>query len=120
MQADLRSKVADICLAFPEAARSMSHGGHDSYSVRGKKFAYFLDNHHGDGRIAINVRAMPGEQSRLVEQDAERFFVPAYLGPRGWVGLRIDLGDVDWAEAERLITDSYLLQAPRKLAALLG
>ena len=116
----LRAGVGEICLALPGAERGETHGGHDSYVVRGKKFAYYLNNHHGDGRIAINVRAMPGEQSRLVEADPERYLVPAYLGARGWVGLRLDAGEVDWGEVERLVLDSFVLQAPKRLVAELG
>ena len=118
MDSDLRARLARIACAFPEAERDATHGGHDAYAVRGKKFAYFLDNHHGDGRTAVTVRCPPGEHTRLIESDPVRFFMPAYLGPRGWVGLRLDLARVDWDEVERLVLDSYVLQAPKRLAAL--
>jgi phosphoribosylglycinamide formyltransferase-1 len=114
----LRAHVSKICLALPDVTmNATSQGGHASFAVRGKKFVYYLVNHHGDGRIAINVKTPPGEQSRLVETDPERYFVPAYLGPRGWAGMRLDLPRTHWREVERLCVESYLLLAPKKLAA---
>jgi hypothetical protein len=95
-------------------------GGHDerhrALTVRGRNFAYFTDDHHGDGRLALIVKAPPGEQQILIASDPERFFVPAYLGPRGWVGLRLDVASPDWTEAEELLVESYCLCAPKKLA----
>jgi phosphoribosylglycinamide formyltransferase-1 len=117
----LRARVSKICLALPEVTMSAtSHGGHASFAVRGKKFVYYLVNHHGDGRIAVNVKAPPGEQSRLVESNPDRYFVPAYLGPRGWAGMRLDIGRTDWREVERLCVESYLLLAPKTLASQLA
>jgi phosphoribosylglycinamide formyltransferase-1 len=114
----IRTRIEKICLALPETSMSAtSHGGHASFAVRGKKFVYYLVNHHGDGRIAINVKVPPGEQSRLVEAEPDRYFVPAYLGPRGWLGLRLDTPRPDWREAERLCIESYVLLAPKKLSA---
>jgi phosphoribosylglycinamide formyltransferase-1 len=84
---------------------------HWSYAVRGKKFAYYLDDHHGDGRVAVTFRAAPGEQARLVAADPARFFVPAYMGVHGWAGLRLDTGPVDWDEVERFVTDSHAFVA---------
>lgn len=114
-----RERIASICLAFPEAARDSRTGQHDVYTVRGKRFAYYLDDHHGDGRISLEFRGAPGEQGRLVAEDNRRFFVPSYIARYGWVGLYLDLGTVDWDEAERFILDSFVLAAPRTLAAKL-
>ena len=69
-------------------------------------------------RFSLTCKAPPGEQSRLVGSDPARFFIPRYLGPKGWVGFRLDLSSVDWDEAERLLIDSYQLVAPKRLAAL--
>jgi phosphoribosylglycinamide formyltransferase-1 len=110
-------RVTRVCLSLPEATVESATGQHHAFRVRGRTFAYFLDHHHGDGRVAITVKAAPGEQGRLVAAAPERFFVPAYLGARGWVGLRFDVGAVDWAETERLLRDSYAFTAPRRLAA---
>jgi phosphoribosylglycinamide formyltransferase-1 len=110
-----RTRLADICLALPEASSS-SGGVHMRFDVRGKTFAYFLNDHHGDGRVALNCKVPPGMQASLIRADPARFFVPAYLGPRGWVGLRIDTPKVDWGEVRELVVESYRLIAPKRLA----
>jgi phosphoribosylglycinamide formyltransferase-1 len=116
--AESRRKVREICALLPEAtARERQH---IKFEVRGKTFAYFLEDHHGDARIAINVKAAPGQQPALIAAYPERFFMPAYLGPKGWLGLYIDRGKVDWAEVESLLTDSYRMVAPKRLAALVA
>ena len=84
-------------------------GDHDSYRVKKKVFAYFLDNHHGDGIVAVCVKALPGDNKRLIESDPARFYPPAYIGPRGWVGYRLDAGKVSWAEVKELVKGSYAL-----------
>jgi predicted DNA-binding protein (MmcQ/YjbR family) len=111
------SLLSDICLALPEATRELQ-GDHASFRVRKKVFAYFLNNHHGDGIVSICGKALPGDHTALVASDPVKFYLPAYIGPRGWVGLRLDIGRVDWEEVKELITGSYLQTAPRKLAAL--
>ncbi len=112
-------RLTAICLAFPETTRE--HGGpHASFLVRNKKFAYYLDDHHGDGRLAVCIKVEPGENEMLVASDATRFYRPAYIGSQGWVGLRLDLGEIDWAEVAGLVADSYCLAAPKRLAALVS
>ena len=112
---DPRARVRDIGLSLPEAtAREINH---IKFEVRGKTFGYYLDNHHGDGRIAINCKVAPGDQDLLLRVDPVRFFMPAYLGPKGWVGFRLDTPDVDWEHVRQLLTDSYRLVAPKRLAA---
>ena len=71
----------------------------------------------GDGRISVWCKAPPGSQEILVGADPETFFVPPYVGHRGWVGVRID-GTPDWDEVATVIRRSYALIAPKKLAAL--
>ncbi|MEX0751083.1 MAG: MmcQ/YjbR family DNA-binding protein [Dehalococcoidia bacterium] len=105
-----------MCLRLPEAtAREQQHV---KFTVRGKSFAYYLDDHHGDGRVAINVKAAPGQQQALIAAYPERFFMPSYLGPKGWLGLYLDAGVIDWDEVESLLIDSYRMIAPKRLAAL--
>ena len=111
------SLLSEICLALPEATRELK-GDHASFRVRKKVFAYFLNNHHGDGIVFICGKALPGDNNALVASDPVKYYLPAYIGPRGWVGLRLDLGEVDWDEVRELVTGSYLQTAPRKLAAL--
>ena len=111
------SLLSDICLALPEATREL-RGDHASFRVRKKVFAYFLNNHHGDGIVSICGKALPGDNAVLVASDPARFYLPAYIGPRGWVGLRLDVGKVDWEEVRELVIGSYRQTAPRTLAAL--
>jgi len=111
------SSLSDICLALPDATRELQ-GDHASFRVRKKVFAYFLNNHHGDGIVSICGKTLPGDHKVLVASDPVKYYLPAYIGPRGWVGLRLDVGKVDWDEVKELVTGSYLQTAPRKLAAL--
>jgi hypothetical protein len=89
---------------------------HTAFAVRGKKFAYHLVDHHGDGRIALECKAAPGQNTSLVASDPDRFFLPMYMAHHGWVGLYLDVGRIDWQEVRELVTDAYLLIAPKRLA----
>jgi len=119
--AQRRRRLIAICRALPEVhASAMGLADeHLALRVRKKTFAYYLYDHHGDGRIALWCKAAPGEQASLVGQDARRFFVPAYLGPKGWVGVRLDLGTVAWGEIAYLVGMAYRMSAPRALVARL-
>ena len=109
-------RFTKICLALPEATREYN-GQHATYQVRKKTFAYYLDNHHGDGIVAVACKALPGDNVALISANPDRFFMPAYIGPRGWVALRLDLGKIDWDEVSELALGSYLQTAPKRLAA---
>jgi hypothetical protein len=110
--------VRRICLAMPEATERPSHGS-PAFFVRGRTtFVMFLDDHHGDGRLAIWCAAPPGVQADLVEQEPDRFFVPPYVGGRGWLGVRLDRS-LDWGEVEGIVADAYRTVAPKRLVALL-
>jgi predicted DNA-binding protein (MmcQ/YjbR family) len=111
-------KLTDICLALPSAERSLS-GSHATYRVRAKVFAYFLDDHHGDGIVSVCVKSELGENVDRVRRDPERYYLPAYIGPRGWFGLRLDRGRVDWREVANVVERSYRLTAPKTLVAKL-
>ncbi|HLZ72743.1 MAG TPA: MmcQ/YjbR family DNA-binding protein [Dehalococcoidia bacterium] len=113
------SRLSAICLALPEAVREQ-WGSLTSFSVRKKKFAYFLDNHHGDGIVALCWKAAPGENAARAAADPRRFSIPAYIGHQGWAGLRLDRGPIDWDEVAELAEYSYRLAAPKRLAALLA
>lgn len=113
----LRERVAAIVAELPEA--TCAGDQHLTLAVRKKTFAYFLDDHHGDGRLSIAFKAAAGEQDALVRSDPRRFHVPAYLGARGWAALWLDVGRVNWTEVRELLTDAYRLQAPRTLIARL-
>ena len=114
----LIKKLGQICMRLPEAAR-IDQGDHASFLVRKKVFAYFLNNHHGDGIVCVACKVLPGDNSRLIAQDPARFCMPAYIGPRGWVSFRLDTAKVDWEEVSELVRGSYMLVAPKTLAAKL-
>jgi hypothetical protein len=110
------TRLTKICLALPEVARQTS-GSHANFLVRKKVFAYFLNNHHGDGIVSICAKTMPGDHTALAEAQPDRFYLPAYIGPRGWIGLRLDVGEIDWDEVAELVALSYRRTAPKTLAA---
>ena len=112
-------RLTKICLALPEASREV-RGDHANFKVRKKPFVYFLNNHHGDGIVAVSFKVPSGENVKLTALDAERFYLPAYIGPRGWVGLRLDVGKIDWNEVAEFVGDSYRLIAPKRLTALMS
>jgi hypothetical protein len=109
--------LTKLARALPETQRKV-YGSHAQFLVRKKTFAYFLDNHHGDGIVAVTCRVLTGENTALAKAQPDRYYLPAYIGPRGWVALRLDLGKVDWDEVRELLLASYLLTAPKRLAAL--
>lgn len=91
--------------------------GHTGFSVRGKRFAWLLVDHHDDGLLALCVKATPGQQEALVAQGG-CYFVPAYLGSRGWVGVDMAPGSAaDWDEVSMLIEQAWRMCAPKRLAA---
>jgi predicted DNA-binding protein (MmcQ/YjbR family) len=110
------SRLTAICLALPQTSRQC-HGSHAAFHVGKKIFAYFLNDHHGDGIVAVTCKVLPGDNAALAAAGPQRFYPPAYLASRGWVALRLDFGDVDWGEVTELVMTSYRLIAPKRLAA---
>ena len=108
------SRLTEIALALPEAQRQI-YGSHAQFLVRKKTFAYFLNNHHGDGIVAVTCKVLPGENKALAEAQPDRFYLPAYIASRGWVALRLDRGKIDWAEVKELLRSSYAMIAPKRL-----
>jgi hypothetical protein len=109
-------RFTKICLGFPRAERE-STGLHAGFKVRKKTFAYFLNDHHGDGIVGVWCKVLPGDNAAFIKADPKRFYMPAYVGPRGWVGLRLDGKRIDWGEVEELARGSYQLVAGKMLAA---
>ena len=109
-------QLTRICLALPEVTRDVQ-GKHAGFQVRKKTFAWFLNDHHGDGIVAATCKVIPGDNDALVKADPRRFYIPAYVGPRGWVALRLDVGEIDWEEVTELVRGSYQCVAPKKLAS---
>ena len=108
--------VRNICLGLPEVSERLSHSA-PSFFIRQKKtLAMFHDDHHGDGELGIWCPAPRGVQADLVETQPDRFYVPADVGPRGWLGMRLDR-DPDWDEVAGVLVEAYRTVAPKKLVA---
>jgi len=99
---------------LPETAEVCSHGSPE-FRIRGRAFADYVVNHHGDGRVALWLKSAPGTPERLVGDDPENFFIPPYVGTRAWVGLRLDRG-IAWSVVLHMIREACLAAAPPELA----
>lgn len=106
-------RVSKICLTLPAVTRQ-DKGDHVAFLVGKKIFAYSLNDHHGDGILGLWCKVLPGENVLLIEASPRKFYMPAYVGPRSWVGLRLDRPTVDWNEVKELLHGSYALTASRK------
>jgi hypothetical protein len=106
-----------LCLALPEVTERLSHG-EPTWFVQGKKTFVTAANHHHDDRVSFWCAAPPGAQDFLVTLDPTHFFIPRYVGHRGWLGVYLDV-PVDWDQIAALVTDAYRLVAPRRLVAQL-
>ena len=110
-------KLRKIIDQWPETDERISHGAPTWWGGK-KTFATFHVNHHGDGRVALWCKLPPGAQEALVEAEPERFFVPPYVGPSGWLGVRLD-GEVDWDVVAGLLEEGYRMVAPKRALAKL-
>jgi hypothetical protein len=109
------TRVRRICPGFPEVTERLSHGA-PTFFVRGKRtLAMFVHDHHGDGILGLWCPAFPGVQAEMIEAEPDRFYRPPYVGPSGWLGVRLDR-DVDWDEVAGILSDSYRKVAPVTLA----
>jgi predicted DNA-binding protein (MmcQ/YjbR family) len=115
--AQRKAHLAEICGSFPEVETSGDQ--HLTFQVRKRTFAYYLDNHQGDSRIAWVCKATLADQDFLVRLDPDRFYKAPYLGHRGWIGLHLDRVEVNWDEVHALAKRAYQLMAPKRLVALL-
>lgn len=110
--------VRRACLRLPESVERLSHGGPAFFVGTGRCFCMVLDNHHGDGRLAVWCAAPEGVQADLVDSDPERFFRPPYVGHRGWLGVQLTETDAD--ELDAILREAYRCVAPKRLLAQLG
>ena len=110
--------VREVCLHFPETEEKPSRGSPD-FRVRGKTFATYVVNHHGDGRIALWLNAPLGDQEYYTENEPEHYFVPPYVGPRGWLGVHLDKG-LRWRTIAERVREAYEHIAPEVLSAEIG
>jgi hypothetical protein len=118
MVRDTQTAVRESCLWLPEAEEFISHGS-PNYRVRGKTFATFVVNHHGDGHVALWLPAPPGAQDAHIRASPKHFFVPPYVGPRGWLGVHLNRG-IDWKRVTGLVREAYEKVAPPALRAAIG
>ena len=115
-----RKRLVKIAESLPEVmAQPVGHAAeHLAIKVRKKIFAYYQFDHHGDGMISLVCKSNHNEQRRLIRSEADTFFFPGYVGTKGWIGMRLDLTEVDWETVTELLRSAYQAAAPRKLAAL--
>ena len=109
-------RLRKICLALPEATEKEAWS-EPTWRVKGKMFAQMDDYHHGSPHCAVWLPSTIEAQEALIAADPKRFFRPAYVGHKGWVGVVLDTGP-DWAVVAELVRDAYRRIAPAKLAAL--
>jgi hypothetical protein len=102
-------RVYEMCVALPDTDTKISRGHTPIVTSHGKNFAVFW---RADGRPSVCLNVEPGAQAVLVDAEPDRYFVPAYMGVRGWVGVRLD-HDVDWSTLQRLIEESHAHAAPK-------
>lgn len=108
-------RIREIIRAWPETDERISHGAPTWWGGK-KTFASFHDDHHGDGRVALWIKSDADTQEDLVDADPERFFVPPYVGPQGWLGVEVD-GPVDWRVVADLLEAGYRAVAPKRALA---
>jgi hypothetical protein len=118
MAKDINAAVREVCLSFPEVEEYLSHGA-PNFRVRGKTFATYSVNHHGDQRIALVLNSPDGAQSLYVKAEPKHFYVPPYVGPRGWLGVNLDKG-ISWKRVAELTREAYEKVAPPALAKTIG
>ena len=110
-------RLRTICLGLPEVTERLSHG-EPTWFVRGKTTFVTTSDHHHDDRFGFWCAAPPGAQEELVGEEPDRFFRPPYVGHRGWLGVYLDVADVDWDEIAGIVREAYRTVAPKRLAAL--
>jgi len=115
MPLDPLQAIRDIALAFPEATEKETWG-HPTFRVRDKIFV--SAGQDDDGRTVVTMKAAPGEQESLLAE-GDPFFLPKYVGSRGWIGVRVD-EETDWRSIAELVVDSYREIAPKSLSASIG
>ena len=118
MSAETLERVRALCLGLPEVNERSSHGMPTFFIRDRKTFVNYVDNHHGDGILALWCACPEGLRPMLVEGDPEQFFIPPYVGHRGWIGVRLDR-DPQWTVVADIIEDAYREIAPKTLVARL-
>jgi hypothetical protein len=107
------TKLMSFCDSLPDVEMTPVGERHLALKTRRRTFAYYLNDHHGDGRVCICCKSTHVRRQELMTRDPERFYIPAYLGAKGWVSLRLDSTRVDWNGVFELLTEAFHLQVPR-------
>ena len=112
-------RLRQLCLALPEA-HEVEAWGEPTFRVKNKIFAMYAasETHHAAGRPSVWVKSTHLIQDMLVHENADRYFAPPYVGPKGWLGIRLDRRP-NWKTVGELLRDAYLLTAPKRIAARL-
>jgi len=110
---EVLERVRKLCLALPGTSEKEAWGG-PTFRVRDRMFAMYMDHHHGDGRVALWCHAEAESRDALVASDPDRFFVPPYLGVRGWLGVRLDRR-LGWKRIAELVEEAWRMAAPKRL-----
>ena len=111
-----RKRLVRLAERLPETKASLQSGHlHMSLELRGKRFGWLLDDHQGDGRLALNCKGPPGANKMLVSANPELFHLPRYLWHRGWIGAWLDIDEVDWDAVDAVLVDAWRMTAPRSL-----
>jgi hypothetical protein len=118
MSRTILQSIRELCLEFPDTQETRSHGT-PTFKVSGKTFVYLTLNHHGDGRAAIWVGSPEGVQQEMVNQNSEAYFVPPYVGVRGWLGVDLDKG-LPWNEIFQRVREAYINLAPGNVSLLIN
>jgi predicted DNA-binding protein (MmcQ/YjbR family) len=119
MAKNINDAVREVCLSFPEAEEFVSHGSPNFRVRKGKTFATYVVNHHGDGRVALWLNAPGGAQAHYTGDEPKHFFIPPYVGPRGWLGVHLNKG-LSWKRIASLVRQAYEKAAPPRLVAQIG
>jgi hypothetical protein len=117
--APLIERLRELCMAMPGATEKMAWG-EPTFRVKEKMFAMVDNNHHQSGRVAVVCPCPPGAREVLIGHAPHRFFVPPYVGHKGWIGARLDMPDTDWDELAMVLEDAWRMVAPAKFVAGLG
>ncbi len=113
--APLIERLRQLCLALPETTEKLAWG-EPTFRVKDRMFAQLDNNHHNSGHLAVWCPCPPGAREVLIDNSPEMFFVPPYVGPKGWIGVRLT-GDCDWDAVAMVLEDAWRMVAPPKLAA---
>lgn len=111
------TRIRSVVASLPETSEKLAWGA-PTFRVREKMFAMYLDDHHGDGRVALWCKAPPGAQEAMVAAQPEQFFIPPYVGKGGWIGIHLDRG-LEWSAIAALLAEAWRAAAPKRLAASL-